>query len=283
MTGRLRGMRGMFVTGPLGAGDLVNGGHLLVRGAAARTFGPLTGQVLNPTMRGYVRDLTAPYGIAVREDLLDQGAGHSYVEMCAPLLAELVPEDRPADLLVLATGVPDIRYGRSTATVLSWHCAGAPMAFTVCDQGVLSAFTALHLIDGYARTGGCERAVLLVAEQPVLYHELPEPAPVPARAAAVGVVLEMADAGEALTVRRHRAVAPDEVSDVLAAEVARLPGDPTVILGAGLADNGDEQPLTGVWLELSRRLAQVPEGGQVLLADYDPALRCLFSAVVGVG
>lgn len=280
MTGTLLGMRGMFVTGPLGAGDLVNSGHLRVRAAAARTFGARTGQVLNPTMRGYVRDLTAPYGIAVREDLLDQGAGHSYVEMCLPLLAELVPEDRPADLLVLATGVPDIRYGRSTATVLSWHCAGAPMAFTVCDQGVLSAFTALRLIDGYARTGGCERAVLLVAEQPVLYHELPEPAPVPDRAAVVGMVLEMADAGESLAVRRHPEVAPEAAADVLAAEVARLSGDPAVILGAGLTGAGDGQPLTGVWLELSRRLSEV-DGGEVLVADYDPALRCLSSAVIG--
>ncbi len=274
MTGTLLGMRGMFVTGSLGAGDLVNGRHLRVSGVAARTFGALTGQVLNPTMRGYVRDLAAPYGIAVREDLLDQGAGHSYVEMCLPLLAELVPEDRPADLLVLATSVPDIRYGRSTATVLSWHCAGAPMAFTVCDQGVLPAFTALRLIDGYARTGGCERAVLLVAEQPVLYHQLPGPAPVPARAAAVGVVLEMADAGESLSVRQHRDAAPDEAADVLAADVARLAGDPAVILGAGLTGTGD-QPLTGVWLEL----AGLP-GGEVLIADYDPALRALFSAVV---
>ena len=277
MTGTLLGMRGMFVTGPLGAGDLVNDRPLRIRGAAGRTFGALTGQVLNPTMRGYVRDLTAPYGVAVREDLLDQGAGHSYVEMCLPLLAELVPEDRPADLLVLATAVPDIRDGRSTATVLSWHCAGAPMAFTVCDQGVLSAFTALRLIDGYARTGGCERAVLLVAEQPVLYHELPEPTPVPERAAAVGVVLEAEDGGEALSVRRHPEVTPDSAADVLAAEVARLPGEPAVILGGGLAGPVDGQPLTGVWLELARRL---PQGGQVLLADYDPVLRCLFSAVV---
>jgi hypothetical protein len=155
------------------------------------------------------------------------------------------------------------------------------MAFTVCDQGVLSAFTALRLIDGYARTGGCERAVLLVAEQPVVYHDLPEPAPVPERAAAVGVVLEMADVGESLAVRRHPDVAPDEAADVLAAEVARLSGDPAVIVGAGLTGTGDGQPLTCVWLELSHRLSDV-DGGEVVVADYDPALRCLFSAVVSL-
>ncbi len=278
----------MFVTGPLNAADILDGGHLRVRAAAGRTFDELTGQVLNPTMPGYVRDMAAPYGLAVREDLLAAGAGHSYVEMCLPLLADLVPEDRPADLLVLATGIPDIRYGRSTATVLSWHCAGAPMAFTVCDQGLLAAFTALHLIAGYARTGGCRRAVLLVAEQPTVYHELPVPAPVPDRAAAVGVVLETSGEPGGLSVRRHTAVAPHEVPGVLAAD---LPADATVILGPELARRAaiddvvvcqENQPYTGVWFELSRRLPRSRDsGGPVVLAEYDPGMGYLFSATVG--
>ena len=282
-------MRGMFVTGPLNAADpIADGGHLRVGGAVGRTFDELTGQVLNPTMPGYVADMAAPYGLAVREDLLARGAGHSYAEMCVPLLAELVPEDRPADLLVLATGIPDVRYGRSTATVLSWHCAGAPMAFTVCDQGLLAAFTALHLIEGYARTGGCRRAVLLVAEQPTVYHALPVPAPVPDRAAAVGVVLETSALPGGLSVRRHTEVAEHEVADVLA---AHLPGDATVIVGPGLAGVarglgdvvvcGENQPYTGVWLELSRRLPDLRDsGGQVLVAEYDPGMGYLFSATV---
>ena len=281
----------MFVTGGLNPADVTDdGGHLRVSGAVGRTFDELTGQVLNPTMPGYVADMAAPYGLAVREDLLARGVGHSYVEMCVPLLAELVPEDRPADLLVLATGVPDVRYGRSTATVLSWHCAGAPMAFTVCDQGLLAAFTALHLIEGYARTGGCRRAVLLVAEQPTVYHELPVPAPVPDRAAAVGVVLDTSDVPGGLSVRRHTAVAAHEVSDALAAELVDLPGDTTVILGpsvAGMTGIGDavvcgeSQPYTGVWLELSHRLPDLRDGGgQVLLAEYDPGMGYLFSATV---
>jgi 4-hydroxymandelate oxidase len=281
----------MFVTGQLGAGDPIDdGGHLRVRGAVGRTFDELTGQVLNPTMPGYVSDLAAPYGLAVREDLLAAGAGHSYAEMCVPLLAELVPEDRPADLLVLATGIPDVRYGRSTATVLSWHCAGAPMAFTVCDQGALAAFTALHLIEGYARTGACERAVLLVAEQPTVYHELSGPAPVPDRAAAVGVVLETAGALGGLSVRRRAGLGEHEVPAALAAEVARLSGDATVVLGPGLAGAapegrgdvvvcGGDQPFTGVWLELSRRLpAWRDGGGDVLLAEYERGQ--LFAATV---
>ena len=283
-------MRGMFVTGSLTpAGLLDDGGHLRVCGAVGRTFDELTGQVLNPTMPGYVSDMAAPYGLAVRDDLLEGGVGHSYAEMCVPLLAELVPEDRPADLLVLATGIPDVRYGRSTATVLSWHCAGAPMAFTVCDQGLLAAFTALHLIEGYARTGGCRRAVLLVAEQPTVYHELPVPAPVPDRAGAVGVVLEAQGPPGGLSVRRHTNLAAREVPDALAAHV---PADATVILGPSLADMvgsrfGDvvvcqeNQPYTGVWLELTRRLPGLLDSDRpVLLAEYDPRMGYLFSATV---
>jgi hypothetical protein len=280
----------MFVTGP--PAERGNA-PLRVCGAAGRTFDDMTGQVLNPTLRGYVHDMATPYGLAVHDTLIDEGVGHSYGEMCLPLLAELVNEDRPADLLVLATGVPDVRYGRSTATYLGWHCPGAPLAFTVCDQGLLAAFTALHLIDGYARSGACRRAVLLVAEQPTVYHELPVPTPLPDRAAAVGVVLEAGGPHGALSVRRHTKIAEHDVAEVLAAEVARLSGDrPTVLVGAGLATSHsvdvlvcrENQPLTGIWLELSERLPDWRKRGeQVLLAEYDPALRYLFSATLRFG
>ncbi|MFC4857898.1 hypothetical protein [Actinophytocola glycyrrhizae] len=294
-------MRGMFVTGPPTSGDLNGDGTVLrVHSAMGRTFDELTGQVLNPTLRGYVTDMAAPYGIAVREDLIEQGVGHSYGEMCAPLLGDLVAEEQRADLLVLATAIPDVRYGRSTATYLSWHCPGAPLAFTVCDQGLLAAFTALHLIAAYAHSGACGRAVLLVAEQPTLYHELPVPTPLPDRAAAVGVVLEVDGSRDALSVRRHTRIAEHRVPEVLAAEMSRLAGGragPTVLIGAGLAEvtadrPGDgnvlvcreNQPLTGMWLELSRGLPGWRESGeQVLLAEYDPALGHLFAATLRFG
>lgn len=90
------------------------------------------------------------------------------------------------------------------------------------------------------------------------------------------------------------------MSDVLAAEVARLSGDrpvPAVLLGARLAEVGadrgldgdvrvcrENQPFTGIWLELARRLPGWQEGGgQVLLAEYDPALGSLFSATIDFG
>ena len=279
----------MFVAGPPTAGEQTGGGTR-VRAAASRFFDGPTGLAPNPSLPGYVADLAAPFGLEVRADLIEQGAGHSYGEMCLPLLADLVSEEQPADLLVLATAIPDVRLGRATATYLSWHCPGAPLGFAVCDQGLLAAFTALHLVDGYAHTGGCRRAVLLVAEQPTLFHELPVPTPVPDRAAAVGVVLE-ADGG-APSVRRHTEVGEQDAAGVLAADVADH--EPAaVLLGAhlaGLAADLDSdvrvceenQPFTGVWLELARGLPGLREK-QVLLAEYDPTLRQLFSAVVRCG
>jgi hypothetical protein len=275
----------MFVTGPPTEGDRA---PLGVHRAAGRTFAEVTGQVLNPTLRGYVHDMVAPYGLAARDTLIDEGRGHSYGEMCLPLLDELVPEDEPADLLVLATTVPDVRYGRSTATFLSWHCAGAPLAFTVCDQGLLAAFTALHLIEAYAHSGS-SRAVLLVAEQPVVYHELPLPTPLPDRAAAVGLVLTRDGPSRLTPVRRHAGLTAHQARKVLADEMAGL-SEPLVLVGAGLADvpiDGnvvvcqENQPLTGIWLDLSRLLPHA--GEQILLAEYDPTLGRLFTTTLRTG
>jgi hypothetical protein len=252
--------------------------------------------------------MTAPYGLGVRDDLIEQGVGNSYGEMCVMLLAglmsdelvsdelvsdELMSAERPADLLVLATAIPDVRLGRATATFLSRQCPGDPLAFAVSDQGQLAAFTALELVGAYMRTGACRRAVLLVAEQPTLFHDLAmEETPVPELAAAVGVVLEADATPDALSVRRHLRPAEHELSQVLAAETARLSGDRTVILGPGLygADaglDGDvrvcdaEMPFTGSWFELARALPEMRKtGGQIMIADYDRTQGVLFSVTM---
>src|SRR3954454_24471687 len=137
-----------------------------------------SGSAFDPDLRVYLGDLARPYGLAMREDLLDAGAGQSYGEMCADLIATAVPADEPVDLLVLAFASPDIRPGRATASYLSGMCPGNPMGFAVTDQGAATAFTALRLIQRYAQSGTCRRALLLVAEQATLHYEAPAgPAP----------------------------------------------------------------------------------------------------------
>jgi 4-hydroxymandelate oxidase len=274
----------MFLTGPPGAA----GSALRISGAAHRVVDGSSVLATDPAMRGYLSDMVAPYGFALRSDLIDAGTGHSYGELAEPLI-EAVASD-PVDLLVLAYGIHDIRLGRATATYLGSRCPGDPLAFAVCDQGLATAFSALRLTGAYAGTGACRRALLIVAEQPALHYEIAAPAPVPERNAAVAILLEQAD-GDPLTVRQHTEVAPDEVEALLAKE---LPGpDGTLILGSGLAEfesTVDDtrrapagQPFTGVWWELSAGLPEWTRGRPVLAADYDAALGCLCTAAIGMG
>src|SRR2546421_2599393 len=141
----------MFLTGQ---GDAA-GCSLRVNRVDHRVFDGKSDLARDPALRAYLADLVGPYGLALREDLLDAGAGHSYGEMAEPLIAAVVPAASPVDLLVLAYGIHDIRLGRATATYLASRCPGDPLSFAVCDQGVAAAFTAVRLIGAYAATGAC--------------------------------------------------------------------------------------------------------------------------------
>lgn len=255
---------------------------LRVAAAQRRIFdgnSPLAG---DPALRGYLSDLAGPFGLAVREDVLAAGAGHSYGEMAEPLIAALAGE--PVQLMILAYGIHDVRLGRATATYLASRCPGEPLAFAVCDQGTAAAFTALRMIDAYAATGAYPRALLLVTEQSALQYEPAAPAPVPDRNAAVGFRLESSPGAHRVRAGLHPELDPDEAAAVVAKEA----GGRTLIADRNLypavqslvddvrpAPEG--QPYTGVWWELAGALS---DGGPVLVAEYDPALRYLGVATV---
>ncbi|MBC3841529.1 hypothetical protein GXW82_18310 [Streptacidiphilus sp. 4-A2] len=192
------------------------------------------------------------------------------------------------DLLVLALAIPDVRPGRSTAVHLSRFCAGSPLAFAVNDQGPAAAFTALRIVRDYQRTGGCRRAVVLVAEQASLHYTPPVPVRVPDRHVAVALVCEESSAPE-LTVHQATSVQPESVAGLVAGQLAVLGAEAVLVAGAGLpgtaqagaaaarsVDAPAGQPLTGVWSELAARLPQWrSQGRPVLVADYDPVLGLL--------
>jgi hypothetical protein len=241
-----------------------------------RVFATTSAAALDPDLRVYLGDLTRPYDLALREDLLSTGAGQSYGEMCEALIGTVVGADEPVDLLVLAFASPDLRPGRATASYLSHVCPGTPMAFAVTDQGAATAFSALRLIQQYARGGACRRALLLVAEQATLHYEPPAgPAPVlPDRHAAVAILLAAEDAGGGPRlgpVRVRAGVAPDEVAGLLADDLA---DGAALVTGDGLADRPTGQPFTGVWWDLGTA------AGAVLLADYDRRLGYLATVPV---
>jgi 4-hydroxymandelate oxidase len=295
----------MYIGGPpdADAGDDPLFGSLRITRARRRTFDGMSADASDPELRLFLADMVRPYGLALRDDLLEHGAGHSYGEMAEALIHDTVAEDEPVDLLVLAFGIHDIRLGRATAAYLSDVCPGDPMAFAVCDQGAAAAFTALRLIGEYGRSSLCRRALLLVVEQSALHYLPAEPAVIPDRHSAVALLCEQSPAGGSLVVRQHADVSPALAGALLADDVATLSGgrsDVTLVLGAGLTRFAGQaladqvvlappgQPFTGPWWTLAGGLADCglvgwrAEGRLVLLAEYDPVLRYLSLSTVDV-
>jgi hypothetical protein len=270
---------------------------------AARRFAGRSELSLDPDLRVYLSDLVRPYGVALREDLLERGVGHSYGEMAEELIRETVREDEPVGLLILAYAVHDVRPGRSTALYLGGVCPGTPMAFTVCDQGIAGPYTAVRLASEYLRTGDTVRALIIVAEQAALHYELsaqPEAQiTLPDEHSAVAVLFEGVGATGLSAVRELAGIAPSEVPRLLAAQLAEItsagsdrgrdPGRCVLVLGGGLSKADADglgidrivaaqagRPCTGVWHELAQGRAQWSEQGDfVILADYDRQLRTL--------
>jgi hypothetical protein len=281
--------------------------RLRVRRVADLVFDGDSKASCDPDLRVYLADAVRPYQLALREDLLQEGAGHSYGEMAEELIRATVPEDEPIDLLVLAFSVPDVRPGRSTALYLSHVCPGRPMALAVCDQGAAAAHTALRLAREYGRDGSCRRALVIVVEQTTVHYELPVltpavPATLPSQHVAVAVICDQSGTEEGVTVGQHADIGPESVGDRLNAAIAESAEDrarTVVILGGGLADiaaavdaascrqiiqASARQPFTGQWSELARGLPDwSAEGALVLLADYDSQLRCLSCTTIDLG
>jgi len=258
--------------------------------AARRLFGDSSATARDSRLPAFFTDLAAPYRLAYDDRAWQAGRGQSYAEMCEPLIEALVTDDRPVDLVVLAYDLHDLRPGQATSVYLSHLCPGEPLALTVCDQGTAAVFTALRLIQSYARTGQVRRALLLTAEQAAVPYQLPEPVSLPSRQAAVGLLLSD-DPGWLLgPVRQQPGVAPDRAGGLLAEQLAGdSMADRTVLLGSGLAADAVTglpaaeviepvagQPATGAWWELVAKLTEHRDSGrQLVVADYEPRLRYL--------
>ena len=303
----------MYCAGPPDPAQAHGDGAPRVQLAGRRVFAGSSESARDPMLRDYLSDMVQPFGLTLDQELLDQGRGHSYGEMAAELIAETIPADEPVDLIVLAFSIHDVVPGRSTAAYLSHLRPDQPMAFAICDQGAATPFTALRLISAYAQAGSCQRALLVVVEQAALCYELTAPAAVPARHAAVTLLLSESGSGRVAVVRQHAAVPPAQRDELLASELATLSAgrdDVTLITGNGLrspASSPDPagaslaaraplppgidqvlsapsgQPCTGVWWEIAGGLPTwTADGRRVLLADYDPALKYLCVSAIDI-
>lgn len=294
----------MYAIGPPDRGGP---GPVRIRAAARRVFDRPPDIAGRPGhrdhLREYLSDLVRPYRLDLREEVLGNGAGHSYGEMAAGLIGELLAveqPDQPVELVVLAFAIPDVRPGRATATYLSQLCPGSPLAFAICDQGAAAAYTGLRLVGEYARAGACHRALLLVVEQAALPYDAGLPVEVPAGHIAVGLLCDRTGPALVRSVRQHPDVRPDRVAELLASELAeagaghpdlRVIADPhlagqlagtATAAAVRLAPAG--RPHTGGWWDLAGALpaAGAPGGQRVVLAGYDRQLRYLCLSTIDI-
>ncbi|MFI8455242.1 hypothetical protein [Kitasatospora sp. NPDC085464] len=246
---------------------------LRITRALARRFDGRSETSLDPDLRAFVSDLVRPYGLPLREDLLREGVGHSYEELAAGLLREALAEDEPVDLLVLAFDTPDVRPGAPSSLALGRSVPGEPLAFAICDQGTAAAFTALRLAADHHRTGGCRRAVVVLAEQTALHYRPSEPVALPERHAAVVLVCEE-EAGVGLAVRQVTGAGSPE--DAVRARAGELGARAEVLHDGGFGTGEPAQPFTGLWARLAEHLPRWRrEERPALLAGYDRRLGVL--------
>jgi hypothetical protein len=124
------------------------------------------------TLDAYHRDLLAPFGIEVDDELLKRSPNIGFPELAADALAALPRRITDPDLLILSYGLPDLYPLKSTTSHLNHLLGGGSRSFAVCEQGLHAPFTALKIGDAFARSGRCSSLALFVCEQTTLpYHD----------------------------------------------------------------------------------------------------------------
>jgi 4-hydroxymandelate oxidase len=275
--------------------------HRVVRLPFPPSSGPALDALDAARLDKYLRDLlrTRGLGPAVADPAL---GGQSYSVMAEALIKAAVSEQEPVNLLVLAYSIPDISPGRSITAQLSRRCPGAPLAFTVSDQGTAASFTGLRLIREYTREDGLRRGVLIVVEQALLPYDPGVPVAVPDVHAGVALVFGDDDEPPSASgqIRLGSIVTRAGLSDdELPREIETLCGDAqpvTLILSSALANRVKApdvdrvrtappgQPFTGVWWELAGELARTDTASRrIVLGDYDPLQSCLCLAALELG
>ena len=238
--------------------------------------------------RTYIDDLLRSHGLAVDEGCFAEGRV-TFAEMISAMLPGLAPYDDRFDLALLAHATPDAEPGRPMSR-LSASIPEAGLVIAISEQGITSPFTALRLAGSRIVVPESRRALVVIADQSVLFHLQPVPELLRARcdAAAVLVLDESGELGS-FSAEHHTGVAPEEVSSLLAGWLANLAAEtarPLVIAGSGLTDHCNEStadvdlvrapagmPCVGLWSTFADELPRLrPACRTVVLADYEAQL-----------
>lgn len=241
-----------------------------------------------------IGDLAESYRVPFRAEQFTNGRRTTFTDMVRTLVPALSDPAAPVDLVILAHGLPDAE-PEWPACYLSGVLPGGPLSFAVADGGVVTAFQALRIAAEYIRADHLRRAIVIILDQTSLLHDpmLSADLPVPTGNQMVALVFEEGGSLGTVTVEVSADSAPPVpgssptatvLGGTLAATLA-LTASPASSPAAAVTPTAASAapgiaapvglPCTGGWLMLAERLAGWRDLGteQVVLVDYDPALR----------
>lgn len=237
----------------------------------------------DPKSLRFFGDLFEPFGQRPDEELLRAGTHISHRDLLDTLLpADVTPE--PADLVIVAHGLPDLLPFAANASHLNLRFGDQAHSFAISGQGLAAPFTALRIVAAYQAAGKAERAAVAVLEQTTL--PTPHPLVSPYGLVDSGVLLVFARSGDLAVERVRTLPSGTAVLDDLRALTESDPQGTLVVCGpsgpGGAADPGlptgttvhraaPGAYCTSVWLELARARRQWSRMyRRVVLTDVDP-------------
>nr|MDT0658200.1 hypothetical protein [Micromonospora sp. DSM 115978] len=255
---------------------------LTLRGAAALVRPDGNPYERDEELYAYQRDLLAPYGIDVDEDLLKQSRNIDFRELTEELLDRCPSPVGDPDLLLLAYGLADRYPLKTVATRLNELLGGGSRSFAVSEQGLRAPFTALRVADAYVRSGRAHTIALFVCEQTTLPYRDPIVHDTPLIDSAVALYF---GTGTGFQYAGTRPDAPGQsLTELLASQRAALPVGPALLVAGPWTDDAQVRAAglpvhrcepgsycTSVWLDLARHHSDwQSEYAGLLLADTDP-------------
>lgn len=246
--------------------------------------------------RRLAHEILDAYGRADEfEDFLGR-SGNSFITLSERLLEAVGLEPAPVDAVLLAYQTPDLYHSDVAGCYLSERLPGAPVPFSVAEQGPGAVFTALRAVQGMGRLGELTRAAVFAYDQNAAVWEADDAV----QALPDSAVLFWIDAVRAdgdgprsgpdrgALVRGPAELRTDEPAVELERLLERHP-EAEVVVGRSLwaeldpatrERHGIEPPpehlLTAAWITLARRW---PTPGPVLVADYHAYDRRLYSCL----
>jgi hypothetical protein len=226
------------------------------------------------------RDMAAPFGLTVDEDLLRAGRNVSHRDLLDELIEAQDVRGASPDLIIVAHALPDMHPLFVGASYVNKLLGGKALSFAIIEQGLAAPFTALRIAAAFHASGRSSLSMIAVLEQTTLPTRLPLVHD--NEVVDSGAVLLLGH-GQGMRVAGVRTVMPGEsVRDRIVALVGGQPGQTLVVAGSRVDADAipDGLPVrwcdpatycTSVWVELAEhRDTWRAEYSTVVLCDSEP-------------